>query len=48
MLAGDTVNGAWTDVNCGFDLLDGGIVGSPLEEVGQGQFDAVLIAEIVT
>jgi hypothetical protein len=48
MLAGDTVNGAGTDVNCGLDLLDGGIVSAPLEEVGQGQFDAIFIAEIVT
>jgi hypothetical protein len=33
LLAGDTVDGAGTDVVCCLDLLDGGIVSAPFEEV---------------
>ena len=41
LLAGDALDGCGTGVNGGLDLIDIVLVGSPFEEVDEGQFDVV-------
>lgn len=47
LFAGDALDRARTDVDGGCDPLDGGLVGPPLKEIDQGNFDAVIVIDLV-
>ena len=47
VLAGDALDRAWTNVHGGCDPLDGGLVGSPLKEIDQRNFNAVIVIDLI-
>src|SRR6516164_9221274 len=47
VFAGNALHCARTNINGGGDLFDGGIVGSPLEEIDQGNLDAVIVIDLI-
>ena len=47
LLAGDALDGCGAGVNGGLDLIDIVLVGSPFEEVDEGQFDVEFFLDLL-